>query len=412
MAVITLLSATIACLPLPALFTIALFAFQIMVQLSVPLYFGIFSKFGNRQGATGGMIAGIATVCALQFAWPIGVPWADGLTTGVIGLLVNLTVFLLAGVVIANIIGTAGASILLILPLLRTNRERKITAHIPVFFIFVVSNIGGCLTPIGDAPLFLGYLRGVPFTWTLGLFPEWLIAMIIILTIFYFWDRRAYHLEAVKDIRRDTSEIEPLRLKGWINFIFLIGVMMSIAFQVPAPYRELIMAAMALLSLIFTKKDYREANKFSYHPIVEVIILFAGIFITMVPLLVILHEKGAALGLTRQWHFFWGTGLLSSFLDNAPTYLTFFSAAENVTAHIGAAGNIVAGVDAGLLRAISLGAVFMGANTYIGNGPNFMVKAIADRQGIKTPHFFGYMVYSTLILIPVFLIITLIFLRG
>jgi Na+/H+ antiporter NhaD/arsenite permease-like protein len=322
------------------------------------------------------------------------------------------TLFLLVGGVIANIIGTAGASILLILPLLRTNRERKITAHIPVFFIFVVSNIGGCLTPIGDAPLFLGYLRGVPFTWTLGLFPEWLIAMIIILTIFYFWDRRAYHLEAVKDIRRDTSEIEPLRLKGWINFIFLIGVMMSIAFQVPAPYRELIMAAMALLSLIFTKKDYREANKFSYHPIVEVIILFAGIFITMVPLLVILHEKGAALGLTRQWHFFWGTGLLSSFLDNAPTYLTFFSAAENVTAHIGAAGNIVAGVDAGLLRAISLGAVFMGANTYIGNGPNFMVKAIADRQGIKTPHFFGYMVYSTLILIPVFLIITLIFLRG
>ncbi|OGC96696.1 MAG: sodium:proton antiporter [candidate division Zixibacteria bacterium RBG_16_53_22] len=322
------------------------------------------------------------------------------------------TLFLLIGGVIANVIGTTGASMLLIRPLLRTNCERKVTGHIPVFFIFVVSNIGGCLTPIGDPPLFLGYLRGVPFTWTLRLLPEWVVAMAIILTIFYIWDRYAYRHEAVKDIRHDIAEIEPLRAKGTINFVFLAGVVLSVALQIPGPYREIIMVAMTGLSLSLTRKDYRLANKFTYHPIAEVAILFAGIFVTMVPLLIILHEKGAALGLTKQWQFFWATGGLSSFLDNAPTYLTFFSAAESVTAHMSAVGDIVAGVDSGLLRAISCGAVFMGANTYIGNGPNFMVKAISDEQCIKAPHFFGYMAYSGLILIPVFVIITLIFFRG
>ena len=320
--------------------------------------------------------------------------------------------FLLIGGVIANVIGTTGASMILIRPLLRTNCERKITGHIPVFFIFVVSNVGGCLTPIGDPPLFLGYLRGVPFTWTLSLVPEWLTAMGILLLIFYFWDRHAYRHEAVKDIRHDIAEIEPLRIKGKINFIFLAGVVLSVALQIPGPYREIIMIVMTGFSLALTRKDYRAANKFTYHPIAEVAILFAGIFVTMVPILIILHEKGAALGLTKQWHFFWATGGLSSFLDNAPTYLAFFSTAESVTARMGALGNIVAGVDSGLLRAISCGAVFMGANTYIGNGPNFMVKAISDEHCIKAPHFFGYMAYSGLILIPTFIVITLIFFRG
>jgi Na+/H+ antiporter NhaD/arsenite permease-like protein len=322
------------------------------------------------------------------------------------------TTFLLVGGIIANIIGTTGASVLLIRPLLRTNSERKFTGHIPVFFIFVVSNIGGCLTPIGDPPLFLGYLRGVPFTWTLTLLPEWLVAMGIILTIFYVWDRRAYRREAVGDIRHDLTEYRPLSISGLVNFAFIMGVVLAVALQVRAPYRELLMVAMTILSLIFTNKEYRAANKFTYHPINEVAILFAGIFITMVPLLIILHEKGAALGLTRQWHYFWATGLLSSFLDNAPTYLTFFSTAQSVTNQMGALGDVIAGVDSGLLRAISCGAVFMGANTYIGNGPNFMVKAISDEQNIKAPHFFGYMAYSGLILIPVFVIITLIFFRG
>jgi Na+/H+ antiporter NhaD/arsenite permease-like protein len=294
--------------------------------------------------------------------------------------------------------------------MLRTNSERKITGHIPVFFIFVVSNIGGCLTPIGDPPLFLGYLRGVPFTWTLSLVPEWLVALGIVLTVFYIWDTRAYRHEAPEDIKHDIVDVQPLGVSGKINLLFIAGVVLSVALQAPAPYREMIMIAMAISSLVFTKKDFRERNRFTYHPIIEVAVVFAGIFITMVPILTILHVKGASLGVTKPWQFFWVTGGLSSFLDNAPTYLTFFSLAESVTPGMG--GDLVAGVNVDLLRAVSCGAVFMGANTYIGNGPNFMVKAISNEQHIKAPHFFGYMAYSGLILIPVFVIVTLIFFRG
>ncbi len=319
------------------------------------------------------------------------------------------TAFLAVGAVIANLIGTTGASMLLIRPLLRTNEERKNTGHIPVFFIFVVSNIGGCLTPLGDPPLFLGYLKGVPFTWTLGLYPEWLVTLAIVLGIFFVWDRRAYAKERPEDLKLDLLDYEPVRITGKINMLFLLGVVASVFFQVGAPYRELIMAAMAGLSLAFTKKALRRENGFTFYPISEVAIIFAGIFVTMVPLLTILEARGAELGVTRAWQFFWYTGGLSSFLDNAPTYLTFFSMAQSVT---GGAAGAIAGVDEGLLRAISLGAVFMGANTYIGNGPNFMVKAIAEERGIRVPHFFGYMAYSGLVLIPVFIIVTLLFFRG
>jgi Na+/H+ antiporter NhaD/arsenite permease-like protein len=323
------------------------------------------------------------------------------------------TSFLAVGAIIANLIGTTGASMLFIRPLLRTNSERKFTGHIPVFFIFVVSNIGGCLTPLADPPLFLGYLRGVPFTWTISLLPEWLFANIIILAIFYLWDRRAYRKEAKADIARDMSDAAPLDISGKINIFFIAGVVLAVAFQIPAPYRELVMIAMSLLSLAFTKKELRILNRFTFHPINEVAIIFAGIFITMVPLLKMLHDSGASLGVTKPWHFFWATGLLSSFLDNAPTYLTFFSLAQSVTSIMPSGMvNLVAGIHPDLLRAISCGAVFMGANTYIGNGPNFMVKAIAEEQGVKIPHFFGYMAYSALILIPVFIVISLIFFRG
>jgi len=323
------------------------------------------------------------------------------------------TSFLAVGAIIANLIGTTGASMLFIRPLLRTNSERKFTGHIPVFFIFVVSNIGGCLTPLADPPLFLGYLRGVPFTWTISLLPEWLFANIIILAIFYLWDRRAYRKEAKADIARDMSDAAPLDISGKINIFFIAGVVLAVAFQIPAPYRELVMIAMSLLTLAFTKKELRILNRFTFHPINEVAIIFAGIFITMVPLLKMLHDSGASLGVTKPWHFFWATGLLSSFLDNAPTYLTFFSLAQSVTSIMPSGMvNLVAGIHPDLLRAISCGAVFMGANTYIGNGPNFMVKAIAEEQGVKIPHFFGYMAYSALILIPVFIVISLIFFRG
>lgn len=323
------------------------------------------------------------------------------------------TAFLAIGAVIANLVGTTGASMLFIRPLLRTNSERKFTEHIPIFFIFIVSNIGGCLTPLADPPLFLGFLRGVPFTWTMSLLPEWLFANAVILGVFYFWDRRAYHKEAKADITRDMTEAAPLDISGSLNIIFMAGVVLVVAFQMPAPYRELVMIAMSLLSLAFTKKELRILNRFTFHPISEVAIIFAGIFITMVPLLKMLHDNGAALGITKPWQFFWATGLLSSFLDNAPTYLTFFSLAQSVTSFMpNGIVDLVAGVHPDLLRAISCGAVFMGANTYIGNGPNFMVKAIAEEQGVKIPHFFGYMAYSALILIPIFIVISLIFFRA
>ncbi|MCX6826082.1 MAG: sodium:proton antiporter [candidate division Zixibacteria bacterium] len=319
------------------------------------------------------------------------------------------TFFLFIGGIMANLIGTTGASMLLIRPFLKTNSERRLTSHIPVFFIFIVSNIGGCLTPLGDPPLFLGYLKGVPFTWTFRLFPIWLTTMGIVLAVFYIWDTLCYRKENIGDIQHDMADISPLKISGKINLLFLMGIVLAVSFQTPAPYRELIMILMTLLSLRFTGQEIHRRNRFTYHPISEVAILFAGIFITVVPLLILLQVKGATLGLTQPWQFFWYAGGLSTFLDNAPTYLAFFSLAEAVTKSAGAVASTVAGVDVNLLRAISCGAVFMGANSYIGNGPNFMVRSIAEEQKVKVPHFFGYMGYSLLILVPTFLLITFVF---
>jgi Na+/H+ antiporter NhaD/arsenite permease-like protein len=324
------------------------------------------------------------------------------------------TLFLFVGAVLANLVGTTGASMLLIRPLLKTISERKHIVHIPVFFIFLVSNIGGSLTPLGDPPLFLGYLRGVPFAWTLKLFPMWITAVAILLGIFYIWDSICYKKETKMDVIKDSTQKVPLKVTGTINLLFLAGVILAVFFQTPAPWRELIMVLMIVLSLVFTKKELRNENKFTFYPISEVAILFAGIFVTMVPLLILLETQGAALGVTKPWQFFWYTGGLSSFLDNAPTYLTFTSLAESVTNTLGHGGfPIVPGIEVrqDLLVAISSGAVFMGANTYIGNGPNFMVKSIVEEQKIKVPHFFGYMLYSGMILIPLFIVLTFIFFR-
>jgi Na+/H+ antiporter NhaD/arsenite permease-like protein len=326
----------------------------------------------------------------------------------------NNTIFLLLGAIIANFIGTTGASMILIRPLLTTISERKHINHIPVFFIFIVSNIGGSLTPLGDPPLFLGYLRGVPFTWTLKLFPIWLFTITLLLLTFYIWDSICFQKESKRDILKDQTIIKPIRITGLINIVLLLTIIVAVFFQTPSPYRELIMIGMTIGSLFLTKKELRAQNNFTFAPIIEVAVLFAGIFITMVPLLTFLETKGATLGITKPWQFFWLSGGLSSFLDNAPTYLTFTSLAKSVTQAIHPAGiPIVPGilVRADLLRAISCGAVFMGANTYIGNGPNFMVKSIAEEQGIKVPHFFGYMVYSGFILLPIFVLVTLLFFR-
>ena len=313
--------------------------------------------------------------------------------------------FLGLGALLASFIGTTGASMLLIRPLLQTNRERKHVAHTVVFFIFLVSNIGGCLTPLGDPPLFLGYLIGVPFLWTLRLFVPWLFTVALVLGIYVIWDRRAHAREDVRDLKRDFYEVRPLRVAGKPNLALLGGVLLAVAF-LHAPWREAVIVALALASLAITESDLRKANHFTFHPILEVAALFAGIFVTMLPALHILQARGAELGVREPWHFFWATGALSSFLDNAPTYLTFLALARS----LGLPAE-VAGVPHALLAAISLGAVFMGANTYIGNGPNFMVRSIAEQRGVKMPSFGAYMLYSGAVLVPVFVVVTVVFFR-
>ena len=333
------------------------------------------------------------------------------------------TTIILIGTAIASFIGTTGASMLLIRPLLQTNAERKYRVHTVVFFIFLVSNIGGTLLPIGDPPLFLGYLKGVPFLWTFNLVFEWLAVSILLLAIYYVWDTIAYRSEKPEDIRKDETIRKPLRVTGLVNFILLAGVVFCVALLDPSkpipgtsvhPFlfmRELIMLGLAGLSLVITPRGVREANRFNYFAIIEVAVIFVGIFITMQVPLEVLKLKGAELGLNEMWHYFWATGILSSFLDNAPTYLVFFETAGSLPVAEGTEVVTLASgatISANLLIGISLGAVFMGANTYIGNGPNFMVKAIAEQEGVRMPSFFGYMFYSGLVLIPIFVVLSII----
>jgi Na+/H+ antiporter NhaD/arsenite permease-like protein len=316
---------------------------------------------------------------------------------------------LAVGAVLANVFGTTGASMLLVRPLLRANAGRHRKAHVVVFFIFVVANIGGALTPIGDPPLFLGYLRGVPFFWTLrAMAPLWAVACALVIGVFCMVDRRAFALDAAADAGApDTVEgaVEvrvPLSIEGKINLPLLVVVIGAVF--LPTPWREMTMAAAAAVSAWKTPAKVREENEFTWYPIEEVAILFAGIFATMIPVLLILKARGAELGVATPAHFFWATGALSSFLDNAPTYLTFFSLAQGM-----GGTQTVAGVSAPLLQAIGAGAVFMGANSYIGNAPNFMVKAIAEEAGVRMPSFFGYMAWSCGVLLPIFFLLTLVF---
>lgn len=337
------------------------------------------------------------------------------------------TTFLAIGAVIANIFGTTGAAMLLIRVVLKTNREREYKKHTIIFFIFLVANIGGCLTPLGDPPLFLGFLRGVPFEWTLQLWPMWLTKTAMVLAVYFIWDTMAYRREDKSHRAWDAREQEPLRLHGAINFVFIAGVILSILFGVKLkslltgtvakdyfPFGEGLMILMGVLSMVFTSKRLREENDFSFHAIIEVAILFAGIFVTMIPALTLLRLKGGSLGFSQPWQFFWGTGTLSAFLDNAPTYLTFVSLAQGV--HGTGEDIVMLATKFSLsLKAISVGAVFMGAYTYIGNAPNFMVKAIAETAPpdtrVKMPSFFGYLMYSLLILFPLDILITLLFFR-
>jgi Na+/H+ antiporter NhaD/arsenite permease-like protein len=331
---------------------------------------------------------------------------------------VNTTILLL-GALLANVVGTTGACMLLIRLLLRINQTRRHTAHLPLFFIFIVGNAGGLLTPLGDPPLFLGFLNGVPFIWTLRLWPHWLLVNGWLLTLFFFWDYRAYQGEQHFSVSHAVAVRSSIRVRGLINVPLLAGIMAGVLLQrlMPGDLGEalsvLLMAAMAASSLALTPKELRRANGHSWGPIIEVAILFFGIFVTMTPALALLAAHGKELRLTEPWQFFWLTGLLSSFLDNAPTYLTFGSIAAGSADFSllvqdqapGLAGPLI-------LQAISCGAVFMGALTYVGNGPNFMVKAIAAQAGCKMPSFFVYSVYASLIFLPVMLALTALFFVG
>jgi len=317
---------------------------------------------------------------------------------------VNST-FLAIGSVLASFIGTTGASMLLVRALLQTNRERTRVTHTVIFFIFLVSNIGGMLTPLGDPPLFLGYLQGVPFGWTFRLWPHWLLMVGVLLVTYFVWDTLLYTREPLAALRRDRARVEPLRVRGALNGLGLAGVVLAVAF-LGAPAREAVMVALAAASLWRTPREIRRANGFTASPIVEVAVVFFGIFLTMIPALELLRLRGGELGVRAPWQFFWATGALSSFLDNAPTYLTFLALGQG----LGLAREVV-DVPHTILAAISVGAVAMGANSYIGNAPNFMVKSIAEEQGVRMPSFFGYMLYSGVVLLPLFAVVTLIFFR-
>lgn len=329
------------------------------------------------------------------------------------------TAVLATGALLANLVGTTGASMLLIRPFLRANARRRGRVHLVVFFIFIVANCGGCLTPLGDPPLFLGFLRGVPFPWTLNLWKEWLAVVGALLVIFNLYDQHRFHREdlaSVQDLDEEVERHEPIRLHGTYNFIFLLGVMAVVlagGFWIYPRWGETAAllcqsAAMALLgatSYAVTPRRLHIENGFSWHPFVEILILFAGIFAAMVPALAILRTHGASLGVSQPWQYFWATGSLSAFLDNAPTYLAFLSMAQHLPDEI-------VGTTTASLAAISCGAVFFGAMTYIGNGPNFMVKAIAEHAGVRMPSFFGYMAWSMTVLVPLFVAITFVFFRS
>ena len=343
------------------------------------------------------------------------------------------TGILASGAVLASVMGTTGASMLLIRPLIRANDNRKSVVHVVVFFIFIVSNAGGSLTPLGDPPLFLGFLKGIDFFWTVKwIFPETLFLVGSLLAIFYALDNWHYRREGVT--RVDPTPDDPrVGLDGAINFVPLglvvVLVLMSglwkpgISFDVfgtavglPQIVRDVSLVGVIALSLAITPKGVREANQFSWAPMAEVAKLFAGIFLTMIPVLAMLRagEAGAFAGVVHavtgpdgqpvNAAYFWFSGALSSFLDNAPTYLVFFNLA-------GGDPQTLMTTLAPTLAAISAGSVFMGANTYIGNAPNFMVKAIAEDRGVKMPSFFGYMAWSGTILLPLFVVMTFIWFR-
>ena len=452
----TLLAEAVAKAEVPVVWVLP-FALFLLAIATLPLFLGKFWEHNKNKGVVVA-IASIPVAAWLLFGIHGGAHWLVESLEEYVAFLVLLgslfvisggiylkgslagtpvvnTAFLAVGALIASIVGTTGASMLLIRPLLRANAPRQKKVHIVIFFIFVVSNAGGMLTPLGDPPLFIGFLRGVPFTWTFQLFTEWALVNGILLVLFNFWDQRVFNKE---EIARPGSQLEdvqkvkvPLSIEGKQNLLFLLGVVaviyvvgtygskLSDSATVQKAAQVVGMLAMTALSLKTTSKAIREANRFSYGPIIEVAVIFLGIFVTMVPATHLLEAWGESgrISVDKSWQFFWASGALSSFLDNAPTYATFSALASGVVGRLH--GTVLDPQNLGLLlnypegvaflKAVACGSVMMGANTYIGNGPNFMVKAIAEENQVKMPSFFGYMAWSVGILVPIFLLVTFLF---
>ena len=340
--------------------------------------------------------------------------------------LVN-AIIMFIGYGLASVVGTTGAAMLLIRPLLEINRDREYKIHTILFFIAMVANCGGVLTPLGDPPLFLLYLRGAEFSWFQTLFPQWAFVGSVLLTLYVVIDTYIWKRKEVIGVRprheNEEDEAVKISLSGATNFFFLSAILMSVAFinphEIPAmseesaPWyirflREVVLVTITLLSLVSTSRKIRKKNHFSWEPILEVAILFVGIFVTMTPALLFLNENASALGISKPIQFFFTSGALSSFLDNAPTAVAFHTVAGGLPIAEGV--TIVAGIPDSLLRAIALGSVLFGAMTYIGNGPNFMVKAVAENDGVRMPSFFGYIFkFSLIVLLPTYILVALVF---
>jgi len=310
--------------------------------------------------------------------------------------------FLLAGSVLASIVGTTGASMLLIRPLLRTNRQREHRAHLVPFFILAVANAGGLLTPLGDPPLLVGYIEGVPFFWTLRLFPIWLLYVATFAVALYIADRRAYAREPERALAADRAEVLPLAVKGRQNIALLLAIVP--AAMLPEGWRELAMVVIAAASYFATSRELHQENDFSFGPMSDVAIIFAGLFICLGPIEVALAQAAPHLPVREGWQMFWASGLLSAVLDNAPTYTAFAALARGLSSN---AHDLVAGISPIKLAAVSAGSVVMGATTYIGNGPNLMIKAIAERGHFPMPSFVRYAIFAFVTMLPAHLIVTL-----
>jgi len=334
------------------------------------------------------------------------------------------TSFLAIGAVLSSLIGTTGAVMLLIRPILNTNSERNIKAHTIVFLIAIVANSGGLLSPIGNPPIFMMYLRGTPFFWFLKLFPVWLFANGLLLIIYFFIDKYYLKSETKESLKSEETMVEKIKIHGGFNFLWLTCVIAVVILINPAtlPFikeinyyfiREIIMILMAVMSLIFTKKHIRESNNYKWEPIEEIAYLFLGIFITMIPCILYLQSNAGKFGITSPIFYYYSTGFLSSILDNAPTAITMHSLVKGLmeqSPELFANQPIIAGIPEIILKSISTAAVFFGGMTYIGNGPNFMIKAIAESDGINMPHFFEYIYkFSLIILLPVYILVQLIF---